>query len=126
MRDINNSMNKRQHERHSLIGEGLPIMSLMNNASDGTEEMPIDSRLLSDAIIELNISRRNVSIFPKDLLSGKSILFKGIAEKLREEIYGTLKNYPYEHVSDLIEAGLESKNESIREESLRLHKAKAD
>jgi len=62
----------------------------------------------------------------KDLLSGKSILFKGIAEKLREEIYGTLKNYPYEHVSDLIEAGLQSKNESIREESLRLHKAKAD
>ena len=41
-------------------------MSLMNNASDGTEKIPIDSRLLSDAIIELNISRRNVSIFPKD------------------------------------------------------------
>ncbi len=62
----------------------------------------------------------------RDLLSGKSIFFKGIAEKLREEIYGTLKNYPYEHISDLIEAGLISKNEFIREESLRLMKAKKD
>jgi len=30
------------------------------------EQLPLDARLLSDAIIELNISRHNVSIYPKD------------------------------------------------------------
>jgi hypothetical protein len=30
------------------------------------EKLPLDARLLSDAIIELNISRHNVSIYPKD------------------------------------------------------------
>lgn len=30
------------------------------------EKLPLDARLLNDAIIELNISRRNVSIYPKD------------------------------------------------------------
>ncbi len=59
----------------------------------------------------------------RDLLSGKSILFKGIAEKLKEEIYRTLKNYPYQDIKDLIEAGLKSKNEYIREESLRLSRS---
>lgn len=31
-----------------------------------SEKIPLDARLLSDAIIELNISRRNVAIYPKD------------------------------------------------------------
>lgn len=34
--------------------------------TDKTENSPIDARLLSDAIIELNISRRNVSIYPQN------------------------------------------------------------
>ncbi|HDH05924.1 MAG TPA: HEAT repeat domain-containing protein [Nitrospirae bacterium] len=34
--------------------------------ADKTENLPLDTRLLSDAIIELNISRRNVAIYPKD------------------------------------------------------------
>jgi HEAT repeat protein len=59
----------------------------------------------------------------RELLSGKSILFKGITEKLKEEIYRTLKNYPAQDIKDLIEAGLKSKNEYIREESLRLSRA---
>src|SRR4030066_2149648 len=29
------------------------------------EKLPLDARMLSDAIIELNIARRNVSIYPK-------------------------------------------------------------
>jgi hypothetical protein len=56
----------------------------------------------------------------RDLVTGRSILFKGVTEKLKEEIYGTLKNYPLEDVRDLIEAGMRSKNTYIREESLRL------
>lgn len=53
-------------------------------------------------------------------LAGKSILYRGITERLREEIYKTLKNYPYESVRDLIEEGLNSKNEVIRAESHHL------
>jgi HEAT repeat protein len=53
-------------------------------------------------------------------LAGKSILYRGITERLREEIYKTLKNYPYESVWDLIEEGLNSKNEVIRAESHHL------
>jgi HEAT repeats/PBS lyase HEAT-like repeat len=56
----------------------------------------------------------------RELLSGKSILFKGVTEKLKEEIYRTLKNYPSQDIRDLVEAGLKSKNEYIREEALRL------
>ncbi len=58
----------------------------------------------------------------RDILSSKSLLFKAVVEKLKEEIYMTLKNYPYENVKDLIEAGAKSKNEQIRKESLRLRR----
>lgn len=60
----------------------------------------------------------------RDLLSGKSILFRKMMEQLKEEIYKTLKNYPYHLVKDLVEAGLKSKNDLIREESSRLFKEK--
>lgn len=62
----------------------------------------------------------------RDLLSSKSILFKGVAEKLKEAIYQTLKNYPYEKIKDFIESGLKSKNEYIREASIRLSKQDKD
>jgi HEAT repeat protein len=58
-------------------------------------------------------------------LAGKSILYRGITERLREEIYKTLKNYPYESVRDLIEEGLNSKNEVIRTESHRLKRQRS-
>jgi hypothetical protein len=61
----------------------------------------------------------------RGLLSGKSIFFKSGTDRLKAEIYKTLKKYPYESVEDLVEAGLVSKNELIREESLRLHKGKS-
>jgi len=61
----------------------------------------------------------------RELLSGKTIFFKSVTNRLKAEIYKTLKKYPYESVKDLVEAGLVSKNELIREESLRLHKEKA-
>jgi hypothetical protein len=59
----------------------------------------------------------------KELLAGKSILFKGSSEKLKEEIYRTLKNYPYEDIKELIAAGLKSRNEYIRQESSHLSKS---
>lgn len=56
----------------------------------------------------------------RTLLVSKSILYRGITERLRTEIYRTLKNFPYEAIQDLVEEGLNSKNEAIRTESLRL------
>jgi len=38
----------------------------------------------------------------KDILSSKSLLFKTPLKRLKEEIYSTLRNYPYEDVKDLI------------------------
>ena len=59
----------------------------------------------------------------RGILAKRSILFKGVADRLKEAIYKTLSSYPYESVRDLVEAGLKSKNERIQAESLRLHKA---
>jgi hypothetical protein len=56
------------------------------------------------------------------VLAKRSILFKGVSDRLKEETYKTLNSYPYESVKDMVEAGLKSKNERIRAESLRLKK----
>jgi hypothetical protein len=56
----------------------------------------------------------------RNILSMKSIIYKGVIEKLKEEIYKTLKNYPYSEVKDLVEAGLKSKNEVIKRESIKI------
>jgi HEAT repeat protein len=61
----------------------------------------------------------------RDLVSNKSFLFKGTIEQLKEEVYKTLKNYPYEAVKDLVKDGIQSKNKIIQEESLRLSRSKA-
>jgi hypothetical protein len=50
----------------------------------------------------------------------KSIIYRGAIEKLKEEIYKTLKNYPYSDIKDLVEAGLKSKNEVIKRESMKI------
>lgn len=59
------------------------------------------------------------------VLSRKSIFFGKMTEQLKEEIYKTLKNYPYELIKDLIETGVASKNKVIREQSLLLRKGNA-
>lgn len=58
----------------------------------------------------------------KDILSTKSLLFKDSVEKLKEELYMSLKNYQYEDIKDLVEIGIKSKNDRIREESLKLRR----
>lgn len=62
----------------------------------------------------------------RELLSSKSLLFKGSVEKLKMEIYMALKNFPYEAIKDMVEAGLQSKDEQIREELLKLKRQYAD
>jgi hypothetical protein len=61
----------------------------------------------------------------REMLSLKSILSRGALEKMKEEIYKSLQNYPQAEISDLIEEGLKSKNTIIREESIRLKRPRA-
>ena len=56
----------------------------------------------------------------REILAAKRFLFKGAAEKLKEEIYSTLRNYAPEEITDFVESGLKSKNEQIRKVALRL------
>lgn len=56
----------------------------------------------------------------RDILQAKSLLFKGAVEKLKEEIYAVLKNFPPEDVRDLVEEGVKSKNEHIRRAALQM------
>lgn len=58
----------------------------------------------------------------REMLAKRSILFKKVSDRMKEEIYKTLNNYPYESVRELVEDGLKSKNERIRTESFRLKK----
>jgi len=58
----------------------------------------------------------------REFASSKSIFIKKMLDQLKEEIYKTLKNYPYELVKDLVEAGIESKNDVIKRESLHLRR----
>ncbi|VAX29337.1 hypothetical protein MNBD_NITROSPIRAE02-465 [hydrothermal vent metagenome] len=61
----------------------------------------------------------------REALSIRSILFKGAVERLREAVYSSLKYYPIGEIEDLIEKGLKSKNERIRQESMKIKKARS-
>lgn len=63
---------------------------------------------------------RSLDAFREIIFRKKLVFFKSEAENLKLEIYKTLKNYPYKDVEDIIETGLKSSNEYIRNESLRL------
>jgi HEAT repeat protein len=56
----------------------------------------------------------------KEILASRRFFFKGEIETLKEEVYRTLKNFPYQDIGDLVQTGLHSKNEFIKSESLRL------
>jgi len=66
---------------------------------------------------------RSLDVF-REILSSKNLFFRGGLEKLKEEIYRTLKNYPYQDIEGIIQTGLQSKNESIKSESLRLSRTR--
>jgi hypothetical protein len=62
----------------------------------------------------------------RSLVSSTSIFFKKMLDQLKEEIYKTLKQYPYEIIADLVEEGMESKNDVIRKESLHLRRVNSE
>jgi hypothetical protein len=65
---------------------------------------------------------RSLDAFREIIFSKTFFLFKGEVENLQIEIYKTLGNYPYKDIEDIIEKGLKSRNEYIKNESLRLTK----
>lgn len=60
----------------------------------------------------------------REIIFRRSLFFRGIIEKLKEEIYKTFKNYAYKDVEDIIQAGLKSRNDYIKSESLRLSRVR--
>lgn len=55
-----------------------------------------------------------------ELVSTKSLFFVETVERIKEEIYKTLKNYPYQSIKDLVERGIKSKNNIIKEECIKI------
>ena len=65
---------------------------------------------------------RSLDVFREIIFRKTFFLFKGEVENLKVEIYKTLWNYPYKDIEDIIQKGLKSRNEYIKNESLRLTK----
>ena len=65
---------------------------------------------------------RSLDAFREILFRKTFFLFKGGLENLKVEIYKTLKNYPYKDIEDIVQKGLKSRNEYIKNESFRLTK----
>lgn len=103
------------------INEVVPdLMNLLRkrgfNSSDVFDKIPI-VKALGD------IGNPSALEGLRALLGSKSILFKGTTEKLKEEIYRTLRYYPSDAIHDFVSAGMRSQNAFIREESNRLYRA---
>jgi hypothetical protein len=58
----------------------------------------------------------------REILSTKSLFFRKDVERMKEEVYKTLKNFPYKEIEDIVREGAQSNNKLIRGESLRLNK----
>jgi len=58
----------------------------------------------------------------REILSAKSLFFRKDVEKLKEEVYKTLKNFPYKEIEEIVREGVQSRNKLISEECLRLSK----
>jgi len=58
----------------------------------------------------------------REILSRKSLFFRKDREKMKEDIYKTLKNFSYGDIEDMVRSGSKSRNRYIREHSSRLSK----
>jgi hypothetical protein len=65
---------------------------------------------------------RSLDAFREILFRKTFFFFQSEVEGLKVEIYKTLKNYSYNDIEDIIQKGLKSRHEFIRNESLRLTK----
>jgi len=62
----------------------------------------------------------------REMAAARSLLFRGALERLREEIFLTLKRFPFAAVRGLVEEGARSHNDRVREECRRLLEANRD
>jgi len=69
-----------------------------------------------------NIGDQNCLGLFRDILSAKSLFFKKDVQRMKEEVYKALKNFPYEEIKAIALKGAQSRNKFISEESLRLRK----
>jgi hypothetical protein len=46
--------------------EGKVTEELQGSGEEKQKKIPVDTKLLSDAVIELNISRRSVGLYPRE------------------------------------------------------------
>jgi len=53
----------------------------------------------------------------REILSAKSLFFRKDVEKLKEEVYKTLKNFSYQEIEEIVREGVQSRNKLISEES---------
>jgi len=89
---------------------------------DGKTEGPLDTRLLSDAIIELNISRRNVNLYPR----GHSLVNRSLdrAFKFLEKLFLLREEIVIAVAKDTLvvdSSSLDSKNPVYREFAVSLY-----
>jgi HEAT repeat protein len=56
----------------------------------------------------------------REILSTKSLFFRKGLKEMKEEICRALRNYPYQEIKEIIQLGLQHKDEYIKNESLRL------
>jgi hypothetical protein len=59
----------------------------------------------------------------RELTAARSLLFRGELERVRDEVFLTLKRFPFAAVRDLVEKGSRSGSERVREECRRLLEA---
>lgn len=86
------------------------------------DNLPLDAKLLSEVIIELNISRRSVALYPKDHPITADSLNK--AYNLLKKIFDIRPDITFGILKDTIivdEYALDKKNPVFREFSLSLH-----
>jgi HEAT repeat protein len=116
-----------EHVNHavSLIGtyqinEAVPVLIGLLEKQEITRTDYLDKIPVVKALGEIGDPKSIEAL--RNLASSKSILFKSTVERLKEEIFKTLKYYPIDHVLDIAQGGTRSKNSVIRNESLQLVK----
>jgi hypothetical protein len=56
----------------------------------------------------------------REILSARGFFLRKDLQKTKEEVYKTLRNFPYRDIQDIVSAGLRSRNKLISDASLRL------
>lgn len=125
MQQLGSHSKEHVNQAISLVGTyrikaAVPVLIEMLRKKEITKTDYLDKIRVVEVLGELGDPKSIEAL--RNLASLKSILFKSAVEKLKEEVFKTLKHYPIEDVRDIAEGGTRSKNSIIRSESLQLVK----